>query len=541
LQFNLFPRETKWTPPQDFPELTGEVALDLEGKDDGLRDGLGPGWPWRGGYVTGVSLAWGEPGREEARYYPVRQDGGGNLPVNAVMGWLKEQVAKPDVHLTLANAPYDLGWLRTEGLVIDRPVDDVQVMVPLLDEHRFSYGLDAIGKDFLGEQKDEALLIQACKDFGLIPKNATTKAAKNNMWRLPAKYIGPYAEQDARLTLRLKRHLLPLLEADDVLNAYGVERELQLLLVDMRARGIRVDLPHVERSIRRCDEQELVLLQELKRLTGRRLGAWDEGLGEALAQAGLPVPRTAPTRHKPQGSYSVTKEFLEEHKSHQLCQVIRNARRYDKGRSFLRSVQEHAFNGRLHAQFHPLKSDDGGAVTGRFSSTDPNLQQQPSPEKDPELGAMIRACYLPEEGEVWDAVDYSAQEPRLTVHYAYVAQKGGLPGAADAVAAYRGNPRTDYHQLVADMCGIARKPAKTINLGLAYGMGGAKLCHKLGLPTRWVVRNPNDGGARPCRSTASWAGSTWPAAGSAGRRRGLKARPCWTSTTRRSPSSASSR
>jgi DNA polymerase I-like protein with 3'-5' exonuclease and polymerase domains len=87
------------------------------------------------------------------------------------------------------------------------------------------------------------------------------------------------------------------------------------------------------------------------------------------------------------------------------------------------------------------------------------------------------------------SLDYGSQEPRLTLHFAYLAQMAGqrIFGADVAVAMFKENPRTDYHQMTADMCGIKRGPAKEINLGLGYGMGGAKLARKLGLPTIWKV------------------------------------------------------
>jgi DNA polymerase I-like protein with 3'-5' exonuclease and polymerase domains len=120
-------------------------------------------------------------------------------------------------------------------------------------------------------------------------------------------------------------------------------------------------------------------------------------------------------------------------------------------------------------------------VSGRFSSSDPNLQNIPA--RDPELGPLCRSLYIPEEGELWAAEDYSSQEPRLTVHFANIAK---LNGGDEAAERYNTDPNTDYHQFTAELCGIPRKEAKIINLGLAYGMGEAKLCHELGIPTEMI-------------------------------------------------------
>lgn len=95
----------------------------------------------------------------------------------------------------------------------------------------------------------------------------------------------------------------------------------------------------------------------------------------------------------------------------------------------------------------------------------------------------MRSLFLAEEGQQIASLDYSSQEPRLAVHFAMLA---GLGGAAEAVEQFKHNPRTDYHKMVADMANISRTYAKSLNLGLAYGMGGAKLARSLGLPTQWM-------------------------------------------------------
>lgn len=115
-------------------------------------------------------------------------------------------------------------------------------------------------------------------------------------------------------------------------------------------------------------------------------------------------------------------------------------------------------------------------MTGRFSYSSPNLQQIPA--RDNEISPMIRGLFVPEEGEKWGSFDYSSQEPRIVVHYASLLE---LPGADKFVAAYREDPRSDFHQLAADIVGVPRKQAKTINLGLFYGMGVNKLGEQLGL------------------------------------------------------------
>jgi DNA polymerase I-like protein with 3'-5' exonuclease and polymerase domains len=116
-----------------------------------------------------------------------------------------------------------------------------------------------------------------------------------------------------------------------------------------------------------------------------------------------------------------------------------------------------------------------------MSCSDPNLQQQPA--RDPEIGPRWRGIYVPDEGGWWACLDFSQQEPRWLTHYAALE---GCTGAENARTRYIEDPTMDSHQFMADLTGLPRKEAKAILLGRMYGMGGAKFCRKLGLPTKWV-------------------------------------------------------
>ena len=134
----------------------------------------------------------------------------------------------------------------------------------------------------------------------------------------------------------------------------------------------------------------------------------------------------------------------------------------------------------MHSHINQIRGDDGGTVSGRFSMNNPNLQQIPA--RDPEIGPLIRSLFLPEEGEQWASIDYSQQEPRILVHYAHVYGKSrgiALRGVEEFVTSYRNDPNMDFHTMVAEMADIPRKQAKTINLGMMYGMGVAKLADQL--------------------------------------------------------------
>jgi DNA polymerase I-like protein with 3'-5' exonuclease and polymerase domains len=158
--------------------------------------------------------------------------------------------------------------------------------------------------------------------------------------------------------------------------------------------------------------------------------------------------------------------------------MIKEAREINKSHStFIDSILKHEHNGRIHAEIRQLKGESGGTVTGRLSMSNPNLQQVPARNK--KIGTLIRSLFLPEEGELWCSADFSQQEPRILTHYADLSKYQGADTIADA---YRESD-ADFHQEVANMVDIDRSTAKTIGLGIMYGMGKGKLADELGVNT----------------------------------------------------------
>ena len=459
---NLFQPPSEWVAPTEYPNLSGakEIAIDLETRDPGLEK-MGPGWPMRNGEIIGIAVAvdggqW---------YFPIAHSMGPNLDRRMTLGWLKEVCSDPHATYIFHNAQYDLGWLSTEGIYPAGRIVDTMVAAPLLDENRFSYSLNNLLKDYLGESKSERDLREAAKEFGLNPKS--------QMHMLPAIYVGKYAEQDAGGTLRLWQHLRRMLDEEALNDVFQLECDLIPVLHAMRARGVRVDTERAAQSGKLLEQQEKRLLHEVKAETGIDVEIWAAAsIAKVFDKLGLPYARTEKTQ-----APSFTKAFLKEH-AHPIAKAIVQARELNKARTtFIDTIMSHNHKGRIHCEFHQLRSDDGGTVTGRFSCSNPNLQQIPA--RDPLIGPMIRGLFLPEEGTQWGAFDYSSQEPRLVAHYAYLLE---LPGAEAFHTAYQKDPNTDFHQIAADLVGVDRKKAKNINLGLFYGMGKGKLADQLGLP-----------------------------------------------------------
>ena len=456
----LFPTPSDWVAPDSFPNLSTakEIAIDLETCDPNLES-MGPGWPRNDGYVVGYAIAvegW-------AGYFPIAHAGGGNLDKRLVHRWLSDVLATPADKI-MHNAAYDLGWLRASGFTVNGRIIDTMLAAPVIDENRFSFSLNSLGFDYLKQVKSEQGLKQAAADFGVHPKK--------ELWKLPAMYVGNYAEQDAALTLQLWQYLKIKLRQENVESIFDLETRLFPVLFGITERGIRFDRERCEQTIDKLVKREKQLLQELKSATGKPVDIWAAAsIAAAFDVIGVPYPRTDA------GAPSFTKTFLEEC-SNPIGKTIIEARETNKTHStFLRPYLEFsAKDGRIHPHINQMRSDDGGTVTGRLSMANPNLQQVPARHEI--IGPMVRSLFLPEEGELWASNDFSSQEPRLLVHYASLLQ---LPGADEMVEAYRSNPDTDFHQMVADMANIKRKQAKTIGLGLMYGMGKGKLANELDL------------------------------------------------------------
>jgi DNA polymerase I-like protein with 3'-5' exonuclease and polymerase domains len=464
LQIPMFSNNPEWVPPSELPDLTDckEIAIDVETRDPNLKN-KGPGWPTKDGEVIGYAVAT----HHWSGYLPVKHFGGGNLDNGIVRRWLQKQLSC-GADKIMHNAQYDLGWLRAEGFDVNGRVIDTMVTANLLDENRFSYSLNALGYDYLGKVKSEKGLTEAARDFGVDPKG--------EMWKLPAMYVGQYAEMDATLTLDLWTKFKTMIDAEGLTEIWTLETELIPYLVEMTLRGIRVDLDRAERSKQEVMKRERGLIKEIKDLAGMDVDIWAAAsISKAFDALSIPYPRTE------KGAPSFTKSFLTDHQ-HPLAKAIAGARAYNKiNGTFIDGILKYVgTDGRIHGHINQIRSDDGGTVSGRISMSNPNLQQIPS--RDPVLGPMIRSLFLPDEGKQWASIDFSQQEPRLAVHYADAYGRSinsELTGVREIVDAYNTDPSTDFHTMVAEMAGLPRKQAKAVGLGIIYGMGAKKMADDL--------------------------------------------------------------
>jgi len=455
-----FEAQTEWVKPTEFPDLreVEEIAIDLETKDPGLKD-RGSGSIIGDGEVAGISVAT----THYKGYFPIAHEGGGNMDRKKVLEWLKDILESPSTKI-FHNAMYDVCWLKKLGFKINGDIVCTMIAAAVTDENRFRYDLNSLAWHYLGYGKNERILREAAEEWGIDPKA--------EMYKLPAMHVGAYAERDAQITLELWQEMKKEIINQDLEDIFDLETELFPCLVDMRFKGVRVDVERAHQMKKDFIKEENELLTKIENETNIRPQIWAaRSVANVFDILKIPYDRTEKT-----SAPSFTKNFLQHH-DHPVVRMIAKTREINKAHTtFIDSIIKYEHKGRIHAEINQLRNGGGGTVTGRFSYQNPNLQQIPARNKD--LGPKIRSLFIPEEGCKWGCFDYNQQEPRLVVHYAALYK---LPSVYDVLDSYKENTKADFHQTVADMAEIPRSQAKTINLGLFYGMGKGKLQAQLGV------------------------------------------------------------
>ena len=437
------------------------IAIDTETCDPHLKT-MGPGGFRKDGFIAGISIAT-DSGYNE--YFPIKHQGGGNLNKEKVISFLLYIYSRKK-KLIFANAMYDVEWLysldKRLTLTRDHRIYDVQTIEHLIDENKLKYSLDSLAKFYLRKSKYEVELEQA-----VLYKFGKRAKVKENLWRLHANEVSEYAKEDALLTLQIYQKQQDRIKREEIESIVDFESRLIPVLFHMRKKGVRVDVDKAHSLYTELEKKQAEVQTMLNRLGGTEVNVWaNASLKEAYDKNSIGYNYTA------KGTPSFTASWLETQMD-DVSQSILKVRKLDKIRNtFVKNmIIDKASNGRIYCGFNPM-----GTVTGRFSSQYPNLQQVPA--RDPELGPMIRSLFIPEEDCEWVCADYSQQEPRVLVHYASLK---GMDTAIKVQDEFNKNDKTDFHQMVADMASIPRKQAKTINLGLFYGMGNKKLAAELGL------------------------------------------------------------
>lgn len=462
--------DTGWVAPNEFPDLRSEPALciDVETYDPELLD-HGPGWARGSGHIVGLAV--GTP-QGKRYYFPIRHEieKDQNLDAERVLAWAREMFCDPTQPKIGANITYDVGWLREEGVHVRGKLYDVQFAEALLRETA-TVSLDDLGERYLGIGKTSNELYEWCDAF----YGGGTTDQRKNIYRAPPRLVGPYAEGDVDLPFLVMAQQWGPLNDQGLMDLFRMECDLIYLVIEMRFAGVSVDLEHVEGM-----QSELVKeIEEFSKQIKQQVGFdVNIGSGQQMAEAfdllGLPYSRTA------KGNPSFTKPFLKSLKHPFPKLVLKKRTREKLLGTFVESyVLNSHIEGKVYGQFHQLRKDDGGARSGRFSSSTPNLQNIPSRSK---IGNVIRKGFIPDPGHVyWRKYDYSQIEYRALTHYAVG------EGADDVRQRYRKEPKTDFHTMVKNIIyevvgqNLERPLVKNINFGTVYGMGIVTLAEYLNL------------------------------------------------------------
>ena len=464
--------------PEDL-DLKGidTVAIDIETYDPNLKT-KGSGAIKGNGFITGVAVATGK----DTVYFPLHHSDVVKTDDEKKEFWdqiNKKLLQNDKITKVFHNAIYDVCWLRVAtGKMLKGRLVDTMIAASVIDENRFRYSLDALSKDILNDGKYKYDLQEKTFKWS----NGMQKDPMSNMHKMPASIVEEYAKQDVNLTFRLWKIFDK--ELDKVLyikpennakktcrNIFELETRLFPCLVDMKFKGVRIDVQKLEHFGKKLKYRRDNLLNIIKKHTKISLQLWAaNSIKELLHHQKIKNYEKTPKSGMPK----LPKDYLKTH-SNRFLRMVSKAREADKTvNTFIEGLKGYVHNGRIHADINQIRSDQGGTVTGRFSMSNPNLQQIPAKGY---IGKKMREVFLPEEGHKWGSFDYSQQEPRIVVHYAV---KHNL-SKTDELRDKFNSDEADFHKIVAEMAHIPRKQAKTINLGLFYGMGKGKLQQELNI------------------------------------------------------------
>jgi len=429
------------------------VAIDIETYDPNLKS-KGSGAIRKDGFICGIAVATDN----DLAYFPLRHS---DTFIDfkrdeKIWSVLNEKIFQNEkITKVFHNAMYDVCWIRAvTGMKMKGRIVDTMIAASVIDENRFKYSLDALSKDYLNEEKYKYDLQQKTLEWS----GGTVKDPMTNMHKLPASIVKEYAKQDVNLTYKLWK--LFDKKIDEILYTKddGEQKTCRQIF-------------ELETKLFLCRDQ---IIKAIESITTIHVDIWAAAsIKKLLDHLCIKDYKVTPKSKMPQ----LPKDYLRKH-NNKCLRMIAKAREYDKAvNTFIDGLLDYVHEGRIHADINQIRSDTGGTVTGRFSMSNPNLQQIPAKGY---IGSKMRELFIPEEGCKWGSFDYSQQEPRIVVHYAI---KLGLPGTESLQDEFDRDD-ADFHQIVANMANISRKQAKTINLGLFYGMGKIKLQRELGLDQR---------------------------------------------------------
>lgn len=400
--------------------------------------------------------------------------------------WLRDTL--PGKTIIAHNAQFEYQTTRTFN-IDPRECDWYCTMVAecLIYEHNLTYDLESVAGYNGVESKKGFWLDQIQAALGV----RSHAEALARLHEAPRHLVGSYGGSDARICFDIAQNQKLEIAKQDLQQVVELECRLLPVLADMSYRGVRVNIAAAYEAIPKLDQQEHEVAKRIKELTGCANPSVFVNSPKQMREFFKPEPvnkyqwrlidgtLVGPT--KSGKGPSLGQDALRQIQ-HPLAKEVLDLRKTIKLRdTFIRGhvIGSADENGYVHTQFNQTRNDaDAGTVTGRLSSTDPALQQ--ITKRDKVNAAILRAMFLPDEGDEWLCMDYSQVDFRCGAH---------LQNVEEVLQAYRDDPSLDYHQIVSDMTGIPRNPpyagapnTKQINLGLSFGAGAGKLAFMMGMP-----------------------------------------------------------
>lgn len=426
------------------------------------------GLDWKKCYVCGYSIS---DGRESV-YIPVRHEQGGNIDRYAdfeqsLMVAVTNHTGKIIGH----NIKFDAHFSENHGVRLGNKLVDTMTMEALIDENQRSYSLENVAKRYpdIPQKKGHDLYRHIAEMVGCQPNSKSMAHFHRLNGEDPVAV--EYAESDTLATYHLYDRQRKHLYAQELEVVADLENKLTYTLQKMERKGVKIDLEEAERAKKEIQDlhieayQQIPLQEDLSPVNVRS----SKDLKEYFEHCDITDwPYTDPTERYPEGQPSFKADFLGKN---QEGIVILNARKLDHIiNSFVEPFENFIHNGRIHTNFNQSRSEFGGAKPGRLSSYGPNMQQVP--KRDKQLGKIFRKMFVPDDNYVLIEYDYSQAEPRLYAHYS---------NEPILIEGYNKTPFVDMHAITAEMMGISRESAKSLNLGIMYAMGSEKLSISLGI------------------------------------------------------------
>lgn len=404
-----------------------------------------------------------------------------------ILEWLVDELPKCNGLAIMANASFDVRMLANSKVnLLTNRIDDVIVRASCIDEHLMSYSLDSLSAKYLGDKKVDSIVEDLAKLYG---GRKTRNVQMSNLCRAPIDLVAPYAKKDTRLTLRLWEWQAGEIVRQNIQAICDFEKSLLPTFIKMEMHGVRIDEKYAEQAADDLTPLVNEAQKEIDHLLGEEvnvnsspqikrlfLNPKKQANGGWIAIDGTPLGKTKT------GNPSLGAETLRE-MTHPAAHMIMEQRSLMKTRdTFLRShVLSSSIGGRVYPTINQSKKESGGTGTGRLSIQSPALQQIPSRNK--KVAAIVKPCFLPDEGHIWVDADMASFEVRVFAH---------LVREDSIIQAYKDNPELDFHQLVADMTGLVRNAtyngqpnAKQLNLSMIFNSGNGAIAEKMGMPWEW--------------------------------------------------------